>query len=653
MTDPTRPPRTDAVAWSGWFAGPKAENGEWFSLSIHRILQDYHSWRRNYFPEDGSVVDRSLRLGAEAFQDEFQDRLMELLGRLKSDFPFHSPRYAAHMLSEQTLPSIAGYFAAMLYNPNNVSTDAAPVTVRLELEAAQLIARMLGYDASSWAHLTSGGTIANIEALWIARSVKYLPFALAEWFDASRLPRAACLTDSSRLLSLAPRDILGALATALEFAPARQECLEHLRTSRFNIAVHGVASIERCTGSRGVILAPETHHYSLSKAADLLGIGRNALHAIPVDHDLRMRVDALDAHIDALEQSGQHVIAVVAIAGTTEEGVVDPIDEIAALRTSRESRGASSFWLHADAAYGGYLRSITIPDRTGLGDSTTCVQIEHRVEQIALELPIRSVCGALEKISEADSIVVDPHKLGYIPYPAGAVCFKHASVKLLARQDAPYLDAPCENGSQTDLLDSIGVSILEGSKPGAAAAAVWLSHTLIPLDNAGHGRLLKETIRNACELHALLKIIPARKSACVVRAAFPCATSSNIVCFAFRPLEHGASLASINALNRAVHAQFTLRPGERVYNQSFFVSRTEFKAHRYAPDSVRAFLESLGVSDEEYRREGVFVLRSVLMNPWYEAAKRKGRYYISELASELTAVADDLWIAQPWRASTP
>ena len=156
---------SDNRVMSGWFAGPKAENGEWFSDTIRRIIQDYHAWRRNYFPEDGVVVDSSLRRVSEPFQDAFEDRLLELLARLKADFPFHSPRYAAHMVSEQSLPSIAGYIAAMLYNPNNVSSDAAPVTVRLELEASQMIARMLGYGPDCWTHLTSGGTLANLEAL--------------------------------------------------------------------------------------------------------------------------------------------------------------------------------------------------------------------------------------------------------------------------------------------------------------------------------------------------------------------------------------------------------------------------------------------------------------------------------------------------------
>ena len=116
---------------SAWFAGPKSENADWFSDWLGRIAEDYYAWRRNYFAEDGVVIDSALRRENDAWRDEFEDRLIELLARLKADVPFHSPRYAAHMLAEQTLPSIAGFFAAMLYNPNNVTADVAPVTLRL------------------------------------------------------------------------------------------------------------------------------------------------------------------------------------------------------------------------------------------------------------------------------------------------------------------------------------------------------------------------------------------------------------------------------------------------------------------------------------------------------------------------------------------
>src|SRR5690606_26383676 len=82
------------------------------------------------------------------------------------------------MSFEQTIASQIGYFAAMLYNPNNVAIEASPVTTRLELEVAAQLAAMIGYDpATSWGHLASGGTVANLEALWIARNIFYLPIA--------------------------------------------------------------------------------------------------------------------------------------------------------------------------------------------------------------------------------------------------------------------------------------------------------------------------------------------------------------------------------------------------------------------------------------------------------------------------------------------
>src|ERR1019366_1770551 len=103
-----------------------------------------------------------------------------LLAALKQDVPFFSGRYQGHMVGEQTIAAQVAYFAAMLYNPNNVTEEVSPVTTRLELEVGTQLAAMIGYAPDrSWGHLCSGGTIANFEALWIARGVRYLPVALA------------------------------------------------------------------------------------------------------------------------------------------------------------------------------------------------------------------------------------------------------------------------------------------------------------------------------------------------------------------------------------------------------------------------------------------------------------------------------------------
>src|SRR5262245_50227124 len=361
-----RPP-----SMTGWFAGPKAENGEPFADTIRRIVQDYHSWRRNYFPEDGVVIDSSHRRHNEAFQDAFEDRLLELLARLKNDFPFQSPRYAAHMVAEQTLPSIAGYFAAMLYNPNNVSADAAPVTLRLEIEAAQLIARMLGYGTDSWAHLTSGGTIANIEALWVARTVRYLPLVLQDMRRAVGLRPWDWPADRAAMLGIGPGEAFAALERTFAEADeasgpaAARRLIRAYLDSPFNPVERGLHAICGALASDPVVLIPESHHYCFEKAMDALGMGRRQLVSVRVDSDFRMIVGELDRRLDEVARAGRHVVAVVAVVGTTEEGAVDPVNEILDLRARRQTAGKGSFWLHADAAYGGYLRTVTIPTRLG------------------------------------------------------------------------------------------------------------------------------------------------------------------------------------------------------------------------------------------------------------------------------------------------
>src|SRR5690606_33350118 len=74
-----------------------------------------------------------------------RQELLGLLAELKAGVPFFSPRYAGHMCSDLTMASLIGYFATMLYNPNNVAAEASPVTSRMELEVAAQLARMIGY----------------------------------------------------------------------------------------------------------------------------------------------------------------------------------------------------------------------------------------------------------------------------------------------------------------------------------------------------------------------------------------------------------------------------------------------------------------------------------------------------------------------------
>lgn len=619
---------------AGWFAGPKAENGEWFEATIQKIVSDYYAWRRNYFPEDGVILGSKERRDAEPFRDAFEDKLIELLARLKADYPFQSPRYAAHMVSDQSLSAIAGYFAAMLYNPNNVTSEAAPVTVRLELEACRLISQMLGYDQNSWAHLTSGGTVANIEALWIARSVKYLPYVTYDIRQELGLPIS--YPEKESLSSMTPSRALSDFAECFKEVEDPHKIIKAYLCSPHNVVQRGLSEVTNKIGRRPVVIVPETSHYCIAKATDILGFGRDSIKTVPVDEDYRMRVEDLERLLSQSSSNNEDVIAVVAVVGTTEEGAIDPIDKIIELRKTIESTNQSSFWLHADAAYGGYLRTLITPKRLGLGAPHTTIRINGKIKEIELNLPEHYACDALECLGECDSITIDPHKLGYVPYPAGAICFKSNLVKPIARQTAPYLEEAPGDLEKERGSEAIGVYILEGSKPGAAAAAVWMSHTLIQLDTSGHGQLIQQTIRNASELNALLQGYPKWANGVNLHAVSLCQPGSNILCFAFRP-NNNASLKRINLLNKTIYSKFSGSEvhGRRVYDQNFFISRTTLSPNQYSSQTVMPFLDKLGVSISEFNEEGIFLLRTVLMNPWYELAKSKGNYYLSEMVSEL------------------
>ena len=162
-----------------WFLGPKAENADALERLVLDALRDCIFWRRNFHPEDESLITEKVKRESE-FQDSqalLRQELINLLAHLKRDIPFYSPRYIGHMLGDQLLPALVGYFAAMLHNPNNISTESSSITTVLETEVAAQLAEMIGYAGETWGHIASGGSIANFEALWVARNLKFLPLA--------------------------------------------------------------------------------------------------------------------------------------------------------------------------------------------------------------------------------------------------------------------------------------------------------------------------------------------------------------------------------------------------------------------------------------------------------------------------------------------
>jgi glutamate/tyrosine decarboxylase-like PLP-dependent enzyme len=287
--------------------------------------------------------------------------LDEVAERLHDNYPYIHPLYAGQMLAPPHPVARLAYALAMWINPNNHALDGGRASSRMEREAVGEIARMVGWDAHL-GHLCGGGTMANLEALWVGK----------------------------------------------------------------------------CLRPGATVLASAQAHYTHSRISSVLGL---PFEAIPCDRRGRMDVEALEARL----RSGD-VGMVVATMGTTAVGAVDPLAQILDLRDRH------GFRLHADAAYGGYF---------GLASG--------------LDAGARA---AYDRLTDVDSIVIDPHKHGLQPYGCGCVLFKDPAVGRFYRHDSPYTYF-----SSTNL--HLGEISLECSRPGAAAVALWATQRLLPLVRCG------------------------------------------------------------------------------------------------------------------------------------------------------------------------
>ncbi|WP_328782534.1 lysine decarboxylase DesA [Streptomyces canus] len=158
------------------------------------------------------------------------------------------------------------------------------------------------------------------------------------------------------------------------------------------------------TAAKLRIFASEVSHFSVKKSAKLLGLGQDSVVSVPVDHDKRMQTVALARELERCRRDGLVPMAVVATAGTTDFGSIDPLPEIAELC---EQYGA---WLHVDAAYGcGLLASLRYRDR-------------------------------IDGIERADSVTVDYHKSFFQPVSSSAVLVRDSSTLRHATYHAEYLN---------------------------------------------------------------------------------------------------------------------------------------------------------------------------------------------------------------------
>lgn len=633
------------------FLGPKAENADLFERLLLEAFRDHVFWRRNVHPEDGFLIT-DFDKHSEAYQKSaslLSQELMSLLAALKGGVPFFSPRYIGHMTSDLTMASLIGYFATMLYNPNNIAAEASPVTTRLELEVAEQLAAMVGYDPEhQWGHLTSGGTVANFEAAWVARNLKYVP--LAAFYAARELDltgtfveladgQKADLLECSlwQLLNIPPRAIHDLAERLVAGAPDSEAAA--LALARHSMAQVGYQEYGwRLANDFGnalpaaVVLVPSTAHYSWEKVCRALGIGSNQLVHVPVDRRFRMDTDALWQMLRVLAAEKRPVLAVVGVLGTTEESAIDRIDEIVQIRARAAAELGLAFYLHVDAAWGGYVASIT-RERSGERRPYAAVLDDSAPEAWPEEGVYRALCA----VEASDSVTIDPHKLGFVPYPAGAICFADRRGRELVASEAPYV---FHSGASEWAY--IGRYIFEGSKPGAAAAGVWLSHKVLPLDAEGHGRLVHATVRGARALHRRLQ-----KGEWAPFKVLPLPDPDvNIVCFAVAPPK-AQSLEEINRFADKVYEAMSAKGGGESGSRlardlDYFVTKTVLRAKEYG-HAADPIVEGLGFEHRDYiAADGLGVIRCTVMDPFLGSRRGKRGDFIEGFAQALRRTMEQI-----------
>jgi tyrosine decarboxylase len=602
------------------FLGPKSENYAFFRQMLNYLMDDHAEWRRYFHPDDAPIVtgEEQERADFKATLQKTREALIDLAGNLQtSSIPWFSPRYLGHMNADTLMAANLGYMLTILYNPNNVAYEGSPATTALEIEVGRQLAKLMGYNPDhAWGHITSGGTVANYEGLWLARNLKSIPLAIR-----ACLPELVDGMDDWRLLNLST----GAILDLVDRAKAAGR-FEEVR--RHSVRGAGVEKI----GSLGKVLVPQSKHYSWAKAVDIFGIGQNNLIPVPVREDYRMDVSALEGIINGLIADRTPILAVVSVVGTTEEGAVDEVHDIVRLRERYAACGVS-FYLHLDAAYGGYARALFLDEADCFVDFTAVAGqhvdpgAEHDGEWLT-----REVYEAFKAMPRADSITVDPHKLGYIPYAAGAIVAGDRRLIELISYFAAYVFEECDDNPAL-----LGSYIMEGSKAGAVVAAVWMAHKVVPLNRDGYGRIIGDSIEGAYRFYrSLLQTVPlevAGRRFEVIPLARP---DINIIDYAFHEIGNG-SLEAMNRLNEAIYERCSYKSGP-LYSNDFITSKTSLTSEEYG-DTPMAFVARFGIAAEEWQRlKSVYVLRSCILTPCLTSNTTYETYWMNFIRAMESAI---------------
>lgn len=598
------------------FLGPKSENEDFFLKELVRLFEEHAQWRKNYQPGDDEIIKISLK-NSETFintSKKCEEVLKELSRRLRvGATPWHSPRYLGHMNSETLMPGLLGYFGAMLYNLNNVAYESSQPTSIMESEVGADLCKLLGFDPiKGWGHICCDGSIANFEGMWYARNLKSLPLAIKQV-----VPELVEGKDNWALMNMSIEETIN--------------LIENHEKKWDILKAHSARAVSKELPHLGKWIVPETKHYSWLKAADVLGIGTNDILTIELNNNYRMNVDKLKLAIDNLIAEKTPILGIVAVVGTTEEGAIDYVDKIVALKDEYSKNGIN-FYFHIDAAYGGYARSIFLDEEYNFIEKA---ELKEKYREYSIfyneniNWPNDDIYNAFKAMKHADSITIDPHKMGYIPYAAGGIVIKDRRMRNSISYFASYV---FEKGVEIPAL--LGAFIMEGSKAGATAAAVWSTHRVLPLNISGYGKLMGASIEGAFNLYNYLKTKKSIKvKNTIVRVEPLTLPDFNMVDFIFN-VEGNKSLESLNKLNQTLYDLSSVMT-PNIYSNKFVTSHTDFSIEDYANSPLNV-LRRLDIPDEEWSKvRNLTLLRSCVLSPFLNNPETF-KIYIEKIEESIT-----------------
>ncbi|OBY80023.1 tyrosine decarboxylase [Paenibacillus sp. KS1] len=580
------------------FLGSKGENVNLFKEVLNKIVDEHVGWRQNYQPQDLPVIS-PFDKSSESFRDtadHMRSVFDQLSSKLRSEsLPWHTAgRFWGHMNSETLMPAIIAYTAAMLWNGNNVAYESSPGTSQMEEEVGHELCKMMSYrEGHSWGHICADGSIANLEGLWYARNIKSLPLAIKEV-----APEHVEGKSEWELLNMSTQEIMDIMDKV-------QDQLDDIKAKS--------ARSGRYLDKLGKWLIPQTKHYSWLKAADIIGIGLDAVEAVDVDSSYHMDIEKLETRIRELAAENTPILGVVGVVGSTEEGQIDHIHKIVALREKLAKEGIY-FYIHVDAAYGGYARSIFLDENDQFIEYNKINEVfkKHNIftdMSLKDEWLTEDVYEAFKAMSKVESITIDPHKMGYIPYSAGAIVIQDIRMRDAISYFATYV---FEKGADIPAL--LGAYILEGSKAGATAAAVWTAHKVLPLNVTGFGKLMGASIEGAYRFYNFLKERTFNVNGKVIKLHPLTKPDFNMDDYVFNE-EGNTDLEKMNKLNHDFFDYASYVKGG-LYSNEFITSHTDFAIPDYG-NSPLEFVNSLGFSREEWDRAGkVTILRACALSPY-------------------------------------